>query len=653
MSIMAGLCQPDSYALPAGNASPAAFSSPPGFTPAQVRHAYGIDSITFEKGLVQGDGTGQTIAIIDAYDDPNIKSDLLAFDKQFGLADPVFTRVAQDGSTNYPGVDKGTGVSGNPGYRAPGSWETETALDVEWAHAAAPAAKILLVEATSDSDSDLYTAVDYARTQPGVVVVSMSWGKAEWPSEASLDSHFTTPAGHAAITFVASSGDAGTIQYPAASPNVLSVGGTNLTLDAANNIQSETGWNGSGGGISPYEPRPGYQNGFYSGTTRANPDVAYDAGVGFSVYDSYNNGTTSPWSSIGGTSAGAPQWAALIAIADQGLALRGVPSLDGPTGVLPLIYQMPSIVFNDITSGSNKYYTAGSGYDKVTGRGTPQASRIAANLSRAEYVLGTDNKLWAETPGWQTSGRYLVDGNVQSFRVDAYDNVYVLGTDGKLWSEPLNWRQNGSRTLMYTNVASFEVSGDGSGTYYVLSTDHNLFMEGTGWQFCVDGNVQSFAVDGSGYFYVLGTDGNLWKEQRGWEQNGRVWVDGNVLAFSVDSSGSLLVLGTDRNLWSEQPGWQQGARRWVDGNVQSFSKGSNGSYYVLGTDGNLWVESTGWQQSGQRTKVDGNVRSFGVDTDGDIFVVGTDGKLWEELAGWQQANRILVDSNVLSFAPGI
>src|SRR5262249_2456702 len=149
--------------------------SPVGYTASQIRHAYGIDQIA-------GNGSGQTIAIVDAYNHPNIASDLHAFDVQFGLADPILTKVDQNGGTSYPATDSG--------------WALEIALDVEWAHAVAPGANILLVEATSNSLTDLLTAVDYARNYPGVSAVSMSWGSSEFSSEASNDYHFTTPAGH-------------------------------------------------------------------------------------------------------------------------------------------------------------------------------------------------------------------------------------------------------------------------------------------------------------------------------------------------------------------------------------------------------------------------------------------------------------------------
>src|SRR5207237_345698 len=155
---------------------------------------------------VAGDGAGTTIAIVDAYDDPKIANDLHQFDVAWGLPDPVFTKVNQTGGTTYPAAN--------------GGWASEIALDVEWAHAIAPKANILLVEASSNSYANLFAAVQYAAKQPGVVAVSMSFGGGEFSGETSYDSVFLTPSGHNGVTFIASSGDSGApVSYPAGSPN--------------------------------------------------------------------------------------------------------------------------------------------------------------------------------------------------------------------------------------------------------------------------------------------------------------------------------------------------------------------------------------------------------------------------------------------------
>jgi subtilase family serine protease len=361
---------------PVGQLQPLGYNPNPvvgAFTPSQIRHAYGFDQIVFIKptGIPQfpyifqpGDGTGQTIAIVDAYDDPTIASDVHVFDQKYGLPDPVLTKATPEGQ---PVVN--------------GNWSGEISLDVEWSHAIAPNAKILLVEAKSASYTDLFNAVSYAAAQPGVSVVSMSFGGSEFAGETGYDSVFTTPYGHSGVTFVAASGDTGAPpEYPAASPNVLAVGGTALTLGANNVWSSEVGWSGSGGGVSPIEAKPSYQSGVtQSATQRTDPDVAYDAdpNTGFSVYDSTPYQNQSGWLDVGGTSAGAPQWAAMIAIANQGRNFSGLGTLYGAN--YPLYKALPSSGFHDITTGNNGY-AAGPGYDLVTGLGSPKAAQVVSGL---------------------------------------------------------------------------------------------------------------------------------------------------------------------------------------------------------------------------------------------------------------------------------
>ena len=312
-----------------------------------------------------GDGSGQTIAIVDAYHDPYAFRDLQAFDRQFGLADPVFTQA-------YFGTKTNDG------------WAGETMLDVEWAHAIAPKAKILLVEAASNSYQDLFTAVNWARNQPGVSVVSMSFGGQEFSGMTYYDQYLTTPSGHNGVTFVASAGDAGAqANYPAISSRVVSVGGTRLNVDGSGNYSGETVWSGTGGGYSSYVKEPSYQTSVQSSGRRSGPDVAYDAdpGTGFYVYQTTPSSGRSGWVVTGGTSAGAPQWAGIIAIADQIRVAAGAHTLDGPSQTLYALYTASSSDYHDITSGSNGY-GARSGYDLATGRGTPYADRVILDLAR-------------------------------------------------------------------------------------------------------------------------------------------------------------------------------------------------------------------------------------------------------------------------------
>jgi Subtilase family len=345
---------------------------PSGYTPYQIRHAYAVDATSFLKGTthVAANGAGQTIGIVDWFNDPTIINDLAVFDQAFGLpAPPSFVKVNQAGGTIYPKSDQGAAL--------------EISLDVEWAHALAPAAKILLVEATTPNFSDVAAAIQYAASIGGASVISMSFGYAEVNGENTLDIVFT----HPGVTYVASSGDSGAPpSYPATSPNVLAVGGTSLFLNAQGGYGSELGWGGSGGGISPFEAQPAYQHGRVpqSSTKRTNPDVAFvgDPNTGVPIYDSFGDQGQFGWFQIGGTSLSAPSWAGLIAIADQGRALAGKKPLGGNQAQTAL-YGLPATDFHDITSGTSlgtPHYSAGAGYDLVTGRGTPIANRIIPAL---------------------------------------------------------------------------------------------------------------------------------------------------------------------------------------------------------------------------------------------------------------------------------
>ena len=326
-----------------------------GLTPAQIKKIYNLPST----------GGAGTIAIIDAYDDPDIESDLAVFDKQYGLPSCTVKSGCFEKHMMSASTTKNSG------------WATEVSLDVEWAHAIAPKAKILLVEAKTQSGTNLLSAVDYATGRKDVVAVSMSWGGEEFSDQLSYDSHLV-PKANPDTVFFAASGDNGTgANWPASSPNVIGVGGTTVKLSSKGALTSETAWPGSGGGVSAYEKEPAYQKAYSipkAGGMRAVPDVAYDADAssGFSVYYSggKTSGTVNGWYVVGGTSAGAPQWAAIRALGTVTLAKLYADKAASST----LGY------FRDITSGSNgtcKYYcVARARYDYVTGLGTPQTIKF-------------------------------------------------------------------------------------------------------------------------------------------------------------------------------------------------------------------------------------------------------------------------------------
>jgi subtilase family serine protease len=321
--------------------NPAATTSPTGLSPATIKSVYNFPTSSTA-------GAGKTIAIVDAYDDPTAESDLAVFSSQYGLpacttANGCFRKVNQTGGTAYPRKDAG--------------WALEISLDVQWAHALAPGAKILLVEASSNSFANLLAAEDYAKTH--AQYVSNSWGASEFSGENAYDSHFS----QSGVSFFVSSGDSGLpADYPSASPNVISVGGTTLHF-SGNTFTSETGWSGSGGGCSAYENATSAQSGFSQygqvgcGGKRATPDVSLDAdpASGVSIYDTTRYQGQQGWFKIGGTSASAPMWAARSA--DAGAVVNSA-----------YVYGN-SITYRDITSGNNGA-SARVGYDLVTGRGS-------------------------------------------------------------------------------------------------------------------------------------------------------------------------------------------------------------------------------------------------------------------------------------------
>jgi subtilase family serine protease len=385
----------------AGHSSSGSSSlNPAWLTPNQIRQAYGFNQVpAFAADYNNTAGKGQTIAIVDVYDDPNILSDANTFSSQFGL--PSFNTGQANSPTfiklNEGGQDITSPLSPSSRPQTNTSWSSEISLDVEWAHAIAPQANIVLIEANSESTSDVFKAMAVAQNygpvtdssgqQDPVSVVSMSWGynESNLPGISADDAKYLTPTTHP-LTFVAATLDNGSrygVFWPAISPNVVGVGGTVLTLNNGG-YGSETGWAYSTGGISKYEAQPSYQHGVVtqSTTMRANPDVSY-AATNFAAYDTV--GTYHGWFQAGGTSAGTPQWAGLIALADQereaaNLSLQPLSSTQTLDALYSFAAQDPSY-FHDITSGSNGAYRAGPGYDLVTGIGTPVANQLIPALA--------------------------------------------------------------------------------------------------------------------------------------------------------------------------------------------------------------------------------------------------------------------------------
>jgi subtilase family serine protease len=331
---------------------PLSSTSPTGYGPAKFHGAYGLPNTS---------PVAQTIAIVDAYDDPTVASDLNYYSAHYGLpqcntSNPCFKKVNQSGvAGSYPAKNAG--------------WALEIALDVETAHQICQNCKILLVEATTNSFSNLAAAVNTA-ARLGATQISNSYGGGEWSGETSI-----TAFDHPGVAVTASSGDGGYgSEYPAASPSVIAVGGTTLSVGAGNTWTGETAWSGSGSGCSSYLSARSWQTADPSwsltgcGTKRGVADVAADANpsTGAAVYDTTRYQGRLGWFQVGGTSLSAPLVAGVYALAGNA-ASASYPAT--------LAYQNDAQL-HDVTVGSNGSCAtimcrAASGYDGPTGLGTP------------------------------------------------------------------------------------------------------------------------------------------------------------------------------------------------------------------------------------------------------------------------------------------
>jgi len=376
------------------------------------------------------DGTGKTIVILDAYSDPYLLNDLAVFDSHYGLPAPNFTVINPGGPP--PAFNQG--------------WAEEETLDVEWSHAIAPGANIILDEAQSNSDADLQAAAQYAVSNHLGDVLSQSFGENDTcldPATRAAWHNTYAQAISEGMTVFASSGDQGASQgtcdgnswtqvtsSPASDPLVTAVGGTELhaagycltslgcnpsSAPAPGTYQGDIAWNegptgdfsnllgsteSSGGGYSTVWSEPSYQNGtgglHGNKTGRAVPDVSYNAAIFHGVLVSLFQGTPlGGFYLFGGTSCGSPQWAAITAILDQA-AGHDYGFINSALYKIGQSQSANAASFNDVTSGNNSWleydsnnnsvqgtgYNAGTGWDAVTGLGTPNVPGLMANLAK-------------------------------------------------------------------------------------------------------------------------------------------------------------------------------------------------------------------------------------------------------------------------------
>ena len=465
-----------------GEAAPmAASTAVTVYTPAQIRAAYGLPALPAStSGLTAAQaaqlGAGQTIYIVNAKHDPNVVAELAAFNAKFNLPGCTSRTLAAGASLPLAAaaatgcelvVAYSTSAGGlsatAPAYDS--GWATEIALDVQWAHATAPLARLVLIEAPDASVASLSNAVALANKM-GPGVVSMSFGAAEGNWVSSYERVFQGTG----MSYLAATGDDGAaVSWPSVSSRVVAVGGTTLNYGGSG-ARSETTWSGTGGGTSVYVALPSYQSGTIGGyARRAVADVAFNADPNSGQYVAIiaQGSTSVRWVSAGGTSLATPQWAGLLAVANAmrvagGKAVLGQPhaALYQQIGAVPTQY---AAVFKDVASGSNgscATCAAKAGYDTPTGWGTPNASALLTSLTGASVTATSAG------PASTASGPQLT-------------TTSLTGTAGKAFSGTIGYSAPGATSL------SISISGAPAGMNFA-ATSAGL---GVNWAAPVAGTV--------------------------------------------------------------------------------------------------------------------------------------------------------------------
>ena len=415
-----------------------------GIGPTELKSAYALPS----------GGSGQTVAIVDAYDDPSAESDLATYRSQYGLAacttaNGCFKKVNETGGSSLPSADAG--------------WAEEISLDLDMVSAVCPSCHILLVEATQPTMADLGTAVNTA-VSLGAKFVSNSYGGSESSSDTSYDSSYFN---HPGVAITVSSGDSGYgVEYPAASKYVTAVGGTTLRTASNSRGWTETAWNGSGSGCSAYDAKQSWQTD--TGCARrtvADVSAVADPNTGLAVYDSY--GGVGGWVVVGGTSASSPIIASVYALA-------GAPASGSSPSSFP--YAHTGSLF-DVTSGSNgscspSYLcTAGTGYDGPTGLGTPNGTAAFGGGSTGGNTVTVTN------PGNQTS----TVGTAVSLQIHATDSAS---------GQTLTYSASGLPAGLSINSSTGLISGTpttaGTSNVSVTATDTTGASGSTGFTWTVN-----------------------------------------------------------------------------------------------------------------------------------------------------------------------
>jgi hypothetical protein len=495
---------------------------PAGYGPSDLRSAYGLPA---------SGGSGQTVAIIDAYDDPNAAQDLTAYRAEYNL--PPCTTV----SGCFRQVNENGQASPLPSASGSTGWATEESLDIDMVSATCPQCRILLVEANTPDMSDLGTAVNSA-VRLGAKFVSNSYGGSEYPSETSDDTAYFN---HPGVAVIASAGDSGYgTSFPAVSQYVTSAGGTSLTVAQNTRGWTETAWTGTGSGCSAYEPKPAWQNDTGCGQ-RTDNDVAAvaDPNTGVAVYDTYDQGG---WVVVGGTSASSPVIAGVYALA-------GAPA----AGTYPASYPYHHVsALNDVTSGSDGgctpgyLCTAGPGYDGPTGWGTPEGT--------AAFTSG--NVITVTNPGNQVS----VTGSPVSLQIHASDSATgqtlaytATGLPAGLAVNPSTGLISGTPTTVSKSTVTVTAT-DGTGAAGAVTFTWTVESVGP-----IHSGISGKCVDDYRDYAANGTKIEIWTCNGTAAQRWTVLPDGTLRINSkcMDIVNNGTTNGSKIQLWSCTGGGNQ------------------------------------------------------------------------------------------------
>ena len=554
---------------------------PSGYGPADLQSAYNLPASTT--------AAGQTIAVVDAYDNPNAEADLATYRSRYGLpacttANGCFTKLDENGGTSYPAADSG--------------WAGEISLDLDMISAICPQCHIMLLEASAPSMTDLGTAINTAVAR-GAKYVSNSWGGAEDSTDTTADSQYLNHPG-VALTFSAGDSSYGA-QFPASSQYVTSVGGTALSRASNSRGWSESVWyasstEGTGSGCSAYDPKPSWQTDTgCANKTVSDVSAVADPATGVAVYDSYSGG----WNVYGGTSASSPIIAATYALA-------GTPAASSFPAAYP--YSRASAL-NDVTSGSNGscspayLCTAATGYDGPTGLGTPNGTTAFTSGAAAATLQA----------GRRLNGGQSISSTSMSLTMQSDGNLVAYLKTGPSGTGPAMWA---SGTYGH------------SGAYAVMQSDGNFVVYSSGgtalWSTGTSGHSGAYAtLQNDGNFVLYSSGGTaLWSDAR-WVRSQTIgsgqkltagwWTQGKYTRLVMQPDGNLVVYRNSdgKGIWSSGTYGHAGAYAYMqsDGNLVVYKSGGgpstggagwstgtyghSGAHAIMQNDGNFVVYSSG------------------------------------------------------------